>query len=427
MEVEAGDLQWTVRQLTENVEIMNQSTIFHELSKGCLVLCLLFSLAGCDIKKNKSDPSDSFSTVYDHPDMNLSFYPVDMIQTQDGGFLVLSVYTDTVLSTFPLIRLMKTNKSGTLVRELLVDPSYCSAVPSLIPHGSSWRFICMDAVNQNTKLMEVDDGLANVSEVKELAGKYPLYLFADHNDNLLVLSFNRIARTSVLSLYTESGDQEWQSSYNINEDYKNQIEMHLKKAGRQFPFFILQSGESASGHYLVNCFFNYTMTLIFANPATGGRDGQVNSYQDDAAISSAVYLDGSRFSLSRYYMSENYIFPSVELDQNNTQGSDAFADISLPELTADATVKSIITTFRNKEIVVSASQTRSNSLVLYFFDKTDGKLLATKSIASTNPVKIAGLISTSDGGLALLAQTYIAGRFPRTAIFKIAAGDIPIE
>lgn len=406
---------------------MNRNIIYREFCKGCLLLFCLLSLAGCDIKKSKSEPSDSFSAVYDHPDMNLSFYPVDMVQTSDGGFLVLSVYTDSALSTFPLIRLMKTDKSGSLVREKIVDPAYCSAVPALIPVGSSWRFVCMDAVNQNTKLMEVDDGANNVSEVDELAGKYPLYLFVDNSDNFLVLSFDRIARTSVLTLYSSPGVQEWQSSYNINEDYKNQIETHLKKAGQQFPFFIQQSGESTSTHYLVNCFFNYTMTLIFANPATGGRDGQVNTYQDNAAISSAAYLDGSRFALSRYYMGENYFFPSVELDQNSTQGSDDFEDIHLAELKADATVKSIIATFHNREVLVYASQTKSNSLVLYFFNKVDGKLLATKNVASTNPVNIAGLISTSDGGLALLAQTYVSGRFPRIAIFKIAPDDIPVD
>jgi hypothetical protein len=406
---------------------MNRNIISRALFKGQILVCALLSMTACDIKKSKSDSSESFSAVYDHPDMNLSFYPVDMVQTGDGGFLVLSVYTDTVLSTFPLIRLMKTDKSGALVREKVVDAAWCSAVPSLIPSGSSWQFVCMDAVNQNTKLMEVDENANNVSEVKELAGKYPLYLFSDNSGNSLVLSFDRIARTSVLTLYTPGGDQEWQSNYNINEDYKNQIETHLKKAGRQFPFFILQSGESGSSHYLVNCFFNYTMTLIFANPATGNRDGQVNSYQDDAAVSSAVYLDGSRFSLSRYYMGENYIYPSVELDQNNMQGSDDFKDIHLAELTTDAPFKSVMATFHNREVIINASQTKSNSLVLYFFNKTDGKLLATKNVASTNPVTVAGLISTSDGGLAILAQTYIAGRFPRIAIFKIAPGDIPVN
>ncbi len=406
---------------------MNRKPFIHGLFSAIIISGAAVFLTGCDIKKSNSDPSDSFSIVYDHPDMNLSFYPIDMVQTGDGGFLVLSVYTDTALSTFPLIRLMKTDKSGTLVRELVVDDAYCSAVPALIPSGSSWRFTCMDAVNQNTKLMEVDENATSVAEVKELDGKYPLYLYATSNDDFLVLTFDRIARTSELTLYSSPDEQEWQASYNINEDFKNQVETHLKKTGKQFPFFILQAGESTSMHYAVNCFFNYTMTLIFANPASGGRDGQVNTYQDDAAISSMVYLDGSRFALSRYYMGENYIFPSVELDQNGTQGADEFDDIHLSELAGDASVKSITATFHNRESEVFASQTKSNSLVLYFFNKADGNLLATKNISSTNPVKVAGLISTHDDGLAVLAQTYVAGRFPRIAVFKVAPGDIPVD
>jgi hypothetical protein len=42
-------------------------------------------------------------------------------------------------------------------------------------------------------------------------------------------------------------------------------------------------------------------------------------------------------------------------------------------------------------------------------------------------VKIAGLITTSDNGLAVLAQTFVAGRFPRTAIFKVSPDDISFD
>lgn len=401
-----------------------------ELRSYCRLLPALIVLlcaTSCDIKKSDADPSESFTMVYDHPDMDLSFYPVDMVQTSDGGFLVLSVYTDTALSTFPLIRLMKTNKSGTLVREELVNEAYCSAVPSLVRNGHVWQFVCMDAVNQNVKLMEVSEDLSGIAEVSELSGKYPLYLYADSNHDFVVLSFDRIARTSVLTKYTDAGTQLWQVSYNIIEDYKNLVETHLKKGNRQFPFFITQAGSPNLTHYLVNCFYNYTMTLLFAGQTSGNRTGQLNTYQDDAAISSIAFLDNSRFTVSRYYMGANYVFPSVELDMNNTQGADTFEDIELPELTADAAVKSMITTINGKDVVVLASQTKSNRLALYFFDKAEGTLLTTRYLASTNPVKIAGMITTSDNGLALLAQTFVAGRFPRTAIFKVSPEDISFD
>jgi hypothetical protein len=389
-----------------------------------LALAAILSVSACDIKDSNADPSASFSALYDHPDMNLSFYPVDMVQTSDDGYLVLSVYTDTALSTFPLIRLMKTDKNGAMVGEELVDPAYCSAVPSLMQHGAAWQFVCMDAVNQNAKLMEVNEDLSGITEVAELSGKYPLYLYNDSQDDFLVLTFDRIARTSVLTKYSSAGGQLWQTSFNINEDYKNQVETHLKKAGKQFPFFITPAGEPDITHYLVNCFYNYTMTLLFVHAGNGSMTGQLNTYQDDAAISSAVFLDGTRFSLSRYYMGDNYIFPSVELDMNSTQGAETFNDLQLPELTTDAAVRSLVTTLHNREVIVLASQTKSNRLVLYCYNKEDGRLLTTRYLSSTNPVRIASLITTRDNGLALLAQSYVAGRFPRIAIYKVSAEEL---
>jgi hypothetical protein len=403
---------------------MKKKIVLLQVYKGMLYFLTAFSFLACDIKDSNSDPSQSFSALYDHSDMDLSFHPVDMVQTSDDGFLVLSVYTDTSLSTFPLIRLMKTDKAGVMIREELVDPAYCSAVPSLMRSGNEWQFVCMDAVNQNVKLMEVNEDLSGISEVGELSGKYPLYLFTDSHGDFLVLTFDRIARTSVITLYSPGGAQIWQNSFNINEDYKNQIETHLKKGGKQFPFFITQSGDPDISHYLVNCFYNYTMTLLFANAANGLSTGQLNTYQDDAAISSAVFLEDTRYALSRYYMGDNFIFSSVELDMTGTQGANTFDDVQLSELTADATVKSLVTTLHEKDVVVYASQTKTNRLVLFFFGKEDGKLLGTKYLASTNPVKIAGLITTSDEGLALLAQTYVAGRFPRIAIYKVSASEI---
>ncbi len=387
-------------------------------------IALQFFPLSCDIRKSDADPSESFTAVYDHPDMNLSFYPVDVSQTGDDGYLVLSVYTDTLLSTFPLIRLMKTDDRGGIERELMVGPSWCSAVPSLVRNGSAWQFVCMDAVNQNTKLMQVNESLSGISEVTDLGGKYPLYMLADTRNNLVVLTFDRIARTSVLTRYTDGGTRQWESVFKINEDYKNQVETHLKRAGKQFPFFIIQAGDPDVSHYLVNCFFNYTMTLLFTDANNGNHTGQLNTYQDDAAISSAIFLDGSRFGVSRFYMGDNFIFPSVTLDMNNNQGANTFADIYLPELSADAAVRAISVSLHNREVVVFASQTKSNRIVLYFFDKENGQLLTIKYLSSTNPVIVSALVSAGDGGLVILAQTYVAGRFPRNSLFKLSPEEI---
>lgn len=391
---------------------------------GLLLAASALLMSSCDIKKSNAVPSASFSMIYDHPDQDLSFYPVDMVQTADKGYLVLSVYTDTSLSTFPLIRLMKTDPNGIMIRELLVDASYCSAVPSLFSHGAAWRFVCMDAVNQNIKLMQVDEVISGIEEVAALEGKYPLFLYADSQDDFLVLSFDRIARTSVLAKHSPDGQQHWKKQYNINEDVKYQVESHLRKSGKIYPFFIGEADRGNLTHYFVNCYYNYTMTMLFTKASDGTLTGQLNTFQDDAAISSAIATEANRFSLSRYYVGDNFIFASVELDMNASQGANTFEDMHLPELSDDARVKSIITMINGREVIVFASQTKTNRIVLYFFSLDNGELLTVMYLNASNPVEMASLIATQDKGLAVLAQTYVAGRFPRNALFKLSPGEI---
>ena len=144
-------------------------------------------LISCDVKKSNTSPASEYSRIFDYSDMNLSFFPVDLEQTGDGGFLILSVYTDTTLSTFPLIHLMKTDAFGKKVWESWLDKAYCSAVPSLMLLGSSYYFICMDAVNQESRIMRINQDTHEALEIRALSIQYPLYSMKDKNGDVLVL------------------------------------------------------------------------------------------------------------------------------------------------------------------------------------------------------------------------------------------------
>ena len=53
-------------------------------------------------------------------------------------------------------------------------------------------------------------------------------------------------------------------------------------------------------------------------------------------------------------------------------------------------------------------------------------LIATKYISSTNPVNIANMWQTSDNGIIIVAQTYVAGRFPRISTFKLSEDEFTL-
>ncbi len=378
----------------------------------------------CDVKKSDIDPSEEFSRIYDHPDMNIAFYPVDFEQTPDGGFLILAVYTDTALSTFPLIYLLKTGRAGEKIWETWVDRTYSSAVPSLLPSGSNYFFVCMDSVNQETRVLQVNTGSGEVSEFSAVELLYPLYTIKDSGGDILVLNFDRERRISILSQYSEAFVEKWSLEFGIIDDVGDQIVNHLARTGRQFPFFMGEVGTTDISHYYVNCFYNNTMTLLFADATEGNHTGTLYTYQDDAAISSTVSIDGDRFALSRYYLEDNYVNPSVALDPGSIQSVTDFTDFSLPELEHNAQVRCLHATLNEKDVVVYASQTRTNQLALYFYSASESTLQSVKFYNEKYPVSLAAFDLTREGGLAMLVQTYVIGRFPRINLVKLSPEDL---
>lgn len=402
---------------------MKMTMMLKYINRFVSAVLLLGLWISCDIKKSDTDPSAEFSRIYDHPDMNLSFYPVDLEQTADGGFIILSVYTDTTLSVFPLIHLLKTGRAGERQWETWVDKTYSSAVPSLSLLGNDYIFVCMDAVNQETRVMRVNTGTGEVAEHKAFDLHYPLYSMKDSNGDMLLLNFDRERRVSILSRFDDAFNEQWSLEFNIIDDVKHLIETHLAKTGTQFPFFIGQLGTPAITHYFVNCFYNYTMTLLFADLA-GSHTGTLYTYQDDAAISAAVSIDGNRFALSRYYSGDNFVNPLVTLDPAAIQSVTDFTDFPLPELSPDAPVRCIHETINGNDVIAYASQTRSNQLALFFYGATDSTLHSVKYISEKYPITLAGLDFTQEQGLAVLAQTYVIGRFPRISLIKLSPEDL---
>jgi hypothetical protein len=378
-------------------------------------------LIACDVKKSNIAPENNFIKVYHNPDYNISFYPLDMLQTDDGGFLILSALEDTTLNSFLPVYLMKTDNLGNFEWETYPDHSNVSPVPKLLYINGNYYFVCMDATTQNTRFVKIDTKTGETSQVSSSALMFPLTAYTDSKDNVIVMNFDRVGRKTILTKYGNNFQQEWSSTFDIIGDVENQIRLHLAKKGKQYPFYIGEIDENGTiGHYYFNGFKNYTMTLVFVGAASGNQTGLLNTFQDEAAISSTVSLDSGNFAISRYYLGDNFIFPKVKIDMGTSQNANNFNDSKLPELTPDASVRTIKNELNQKQVITYASQTRTNQLVLYIFDATDGNLLFTKYLGNDNPVEIVSLIATNEGGLALLARTFVAGRFPRIALYKLS-------
>ena len=59
---------------------------------GAVLFLLAIALVGC---KNDFKPEESYIKVYDHNDMNRTFFPISIKGTSDNGYMILSAYNNS--------------------------------------------------------------------------------------------------------------------------------------------------------------------------------------------------------------------------------------------------------------------------------------------------------------------------------------------
>ncbi len=385
-----------------------------------LIVSYLLLVVGCS---NESDPvsdKSNFTRIFDNDKFNASFYPLDLKQTADGGYLILGGRRIQE-SNFLGIYIMKVNEFGDFISEQEVDAQFVNPIGPLMENNGSYYFFCMTSVGLQTQLLKFDSE-GTLSEPIVIAGSYPAAAAKDGN-NFILLSYDNFNKQSVVSVITPSGSIIQSKGFGIGagDSVEEPIISHFLRTGTQFPFLV---GKTKSGQYYFNGFYNYTLSMVFTNLIDEDPQGVVQGQQDDGGISQAVSLDGGKFALARFNFGDNYYLPNSSL---NTSGITSSLDLGgnpLPELIANAPVRIVNITVGTKKILLYGSNTKSTQIVLYGYDESNGEFIGSRYLGFSNPFEIASIVSTSDGGLAVVGTTYVAGRFPRICLFKLSNEEV---
>jgi hypothetical protein len=386
-------------------------------SSWCIILMGVFiTLISCS-KKTDMAPDESWTRVYDHSDFNLLFYSLDVRETTDNNFIILaSSKMDTV--TWPVPYILSTDSEGNTQWSTQSD-GYESPVPEIIVVNGSFYFFCMDNALGTHVLKINTDGTAPSLFKSFPSLTYPLYASQTTDNKILLTSYNRITRSTVLTCFDSNFSILWSKEYPGIENYEEKVRLHLTSQGTYFPFFNGEIKSGASRYYFLNGFYNFVFSLLFINPANGELSGVVNGIPYSAAASNLIGRNDTSFILSRYDENQNYINVKPKISFNEVSNITAMGGTSWPEIDKKSNVKSLKTTINNKEIIIVSTITRSKQILLLFFDPVTGELKTSIYFGSDNPVSLASVIATKSGGLAILTQTYVAGRFPRIQLFKI--------
>lgn len=387
------------------------------MRQALLYISIIIIFSGCEVKQKDIQPENEFIKIYNHPDKEIAYHPAGIVELPDGGYLILSgVKVDTSVIEFPHANLIKTNSTGEV--EWTRDYDLYAPSPTLFQRSGSVGFVAMD-LQLNAYAVEINISNGDVAGQHNLLLTMPLYSYVDRQNNLLVLGYDFITRSSWISLFDGSFGLQRSIKLNVNTDLENQVQKHMNKSGEQFPFFIGEWTEGSQSGYYVNCFYNYTIRAVYLESAGLTMMGNIYSFQTEAAVSSLVQRTGNRYALTRFYSNSNYLLGDVKVDISTSQNFNDVTGEMLHELVHDAKVLSRRIAIGETSYLIFASQTNSNSMVTYQHAAEVDSLIATHYHQFNERVEVGDMIQTSDEGVALLGKIYILGKYQRPVLVKL--------
>jgi hypothetical protein len=392
--------------------------------KNFSVFYIVFTLLGvvsCSEESNPEFDKQTFTSIFDNNKFDASYFPIDMKETPDGGYVILGgrKLTDT---SFTGIYLLKADKFGNFVKEIEVEETSVNPVADFVEYQTKYYFFCMDPLTQVAQIASVDANLEAVTITPVQGGlTYPAAAAFIEN-NFVMLGYNNDDKETVISILNPDGGILESKGYTIGtgEDVEEPIINHYIRTGKQYPFAV---GKAPGGLYFFNGFYNYTFSLVFTN---FGDDpvGVVQGQQDDGGFSAVTPLTGNKFAASRFNFGANFLLPNKELSTSGITSSTDLGGYSLPELVPNANVRILRATVDGKNVLIYGSDTKSKQIGLLFYDESTGDFISSRYLGFSNPFEVASLEQTSDEGLAVCGTTYLAGRFPRICIFKLSKDQL---
>lgn len=379
------------------------------------ILILSISLAGCEINQKEILPEDGFTKIFNHPEENLAFYPESVLELSDGYIFVSAIKDEEAEIEYPNAYLVRTNLAGEM--QWAMEYDWLAPAANLFRQGSDIGFVAM---NQQFEAYLVLINPADGSQTgqQDLNMTMPLYAFSDKDDNLVVLGYDFVTRSSHVSKFNTSLDQERTILLPINEDLQYDVQRHLNKTGQEYPFYIGEYATPDGLGYFVNCFYNYTLRSVFLDVASLGATGNIYSYQTDEGLSSLIHKDGNLFGLTSYYEGNNFILPETEINVLGTQNVKDLPATHVYELTEKAGVKAGTIMADTAKYELFISQTNSNSLILYQCAMNSDSLINTHQRMFDEKVEVCDFIQTVDNGVLVLGNVFILGKYRRPVLVK---------
>lgn len=384
------------------------------------ILCLFFLLA-CDEKDNEAKPEDRFSKIIDSKTYDDEFYPWDIKETEDKGFVMLSSSNNSALKN---IHILKTDNKGEFQWELKDSSSFKNPLPVLFQKNGEIYLFAMHQVTLTTHLLKIDMETKTLVEVQVYADF--LYPIAANEvpGGYLVECFDRDAQRIRLMKLDGNFNESWRERYDVYED-PVEFNEHLLRSN-PLPFFCGHVGTNTSASsYFIGGMYNFTLTTLFVNPNDGELKKRITGFRYEAGVSALLHTEASNFFLIKHNLvGENTVLPSFSVEVTDGTTLNSQNDEDVPEqidLELPNRVKTVLKKLEidGKERVVQLTETKNQEVLINVYTMA-GDLIFTKKIGLETPHFIGNITTTSDGSLILFTKTLISSRISKLSLTKFS-------
>ncbi len=390
--------------------------------KYFLVLLSVLLFTTCDIRDNEFDPQKRFTKIYNTPQLADSFYPVDMRQTSDGGFIVLAIYG------IDQPYLLKVDQFGEKEWDYYVESPYVFPVPNLLEVGGKFYFFCMtDNGLSQANLLEVNFSTQSFNQVAQYDLTYPLAASVTPDEGILMHCYEAEQTETKVVKFSAGLNEEWSVDFPIFEDLEfPAIYEHFNRISTPQPFFngTIVNENDAAQYYYFNGFSNYNLDLNFIS-ATGAPLSYIRGERYDAGLSSFLQVEDSTYMLSRYdRLGKNFYNPNIVLSAEEIVSAGTLGGEETREIHNKSVVKAELIKTDSVNYAVFAANSRSGKILLKFYETEEGTLQGIRELGYNQYFSASNFIRTSDNGLAILAITAVEGRVDRLVIIKLSEDDV---
>ncbi|WNB17463.1 hypothetical protein [Marivirga arenosa] len=373
---------------------------------------ILFLISACDEDIVEYNSTEKFNSIFDNLSEDINYTPLDIIETNEGGYLVLSKLANNT------IFVLKVSNRGDFQWSRQLEPQYVDPIAGLVQQGDKYYFIAATNPNATSTLFEIND-LEQKIEPLRTYDSYPNPLaFNTINPNTYLLLTYNDTTGMVLSKIQDGFAMEWARRFDTVKLTDQNI-LTFRRTKKE-EFFV---GAYNSGSVLYfNGLRGNSLNLTYTNDQ-GIQSGLIESQAQDK-INSITEIGSGLLAINYFYNNQSYFVNSYSPIVQDTVEIEFLGGGNVRDRLSIQKATSAVIPVGNSEYLVNAYTTLDGRIKLNFYDQNSGDLVAIKYIGGIDPLAVVKIAPTQDEGMIILSKITLAGTKERINIFKIPKEEI---